>query len=95
MLSNTREIYSKTRQKQHLPKFQSVRRSTMYDFQESEFHRGGYARSNDSDESFKLDFLKSFSREIKELRREINSMEGKYISLLAYYESLVKKILVF
>jgi len=64
----------------------------MYDFQETEFHRGGYARSDDSkDELLKLELLRSFSSEIKELRREINSMEVKYISLLAYYEGLMEK----
>jgi len=62
----------------------------MYDFQETEFHRGGYVKSNDSkDEFLKMDLLKSFSSEIKKLKSEINAMEGKYISLLAYYETLV------
>ena len=63
----------------------------MYDFQVREFHRGGYVKSNESKEEFrKMELLKSFSSEIKKLRREINTMEGKYISLLAYYESLVE-----
>jgi len=63
----------------------------MYEIQEKEVHRGGYARSNGTNDSFKEDLLKSFSREISSLRREINSMEGKYISLLAYYENLLEK----
>jgi len=64
----------------------------MYDFQETEFHRGGYVKSNNSKEGFlKMELLKSFSSEIKKLRKEINTMEGKYILLLAYYERLVEK----
>jgi hypothetical protein len=64
----------------------------MYDFRETEFHRGGYAISNHAgDDSLKKDSLKSLSNEIKNLKRDINFMEGKYISLLAYYESLVGK----
>ena len=63
----------------------------MYEFHESEVHRGGYARSNGTSNSFKEDLLKSFSREISSLRRDINAMEGKYISLLAYYENLLEK----
>ena len=64
----------------------------MYDFRETEFHRGGYATSSHArDDSLKKDLLKSLSNEIKNLKRDINSMEGKYISLLAYYESLVGK----
>ena len=63
----------------------------MYKFQEAEVHRGGYARSNNTNDSFKEDLLKSFSSEIRSLKREINTMEGKYISLLAYYENLLEK----
>jgi len=64
----------------------------MYDFQKTEFHRGGYVKSNKSQEGFlKMELLKSFSSEIKKLRKEINTMEGKYILLLAYYERLVEK----
>jgi len=64
----------------------------MYDFQETEFHRGGYVKSNKSKEEFlKMELLKSFSSEIKKLRKEINTMEGKYILLLAYYERLMEK----
>jgi len=63
----------------------------MYEFQETEVHRGGYAMSNGTSDSFKEDLLTSFSREISSLRREINAMEGKYISLLAYYENLLEK----
>lgn len=63
----------------------------MYEFQETEVHRGGYARSNGTSDSSKEDLFKSFSSEISSLKREINSMEGKYISLLAYYENLLGK----
>jgi hypothetical protein len=69
----------------------SKRKSTMYEFQEPEVHRGGYAMSKEIDESFKQDLLRTLSSEIRNLRREINSMEGKYISLLAYYQSVVEK----
>ena len=63
----------------------------MYDFQQSEFHKGGYTKSKGTDYSLRADLLESLSIEIKNLKREINSMEGKYISLLACYERLVKK----
>jgi len=63
----------------------------MYEFQEAGFHRGVYAKSKGTNDSYKEDLLKSFSREINNLRREINKMEGKYISLLAYYENLLEK----
>ena len=63
----------------------------MYEFQETGLHRGGYTRSKGTNDSLKRDLLKDLSREISSLRREINTMEGKYISLLAYYESVVEK----
>ena len=63
----------------------------MYEFQETGFNRGGYVGSKGTKDSFKEDLFESFSREISSLRREINTMEGKYISLMAYYENLIEK----
>ena len=63
----------------------------MHEMLETEWHRGGYSRSNGIKYgSSKEDLLNSLSSEIRKLKREINSMEGKYISIVAYYEGLVK-----
>jgi len=67
----------------------------MHETLETEFHRGGYTKSNDIKHGFaEEDLLNSLSGEIRKLKREINSMEGKYISLVAYYEGLAKRCLL-
>ena len=64
----------------------------MHEMLEAELHKGGYSRSNGIKHVFSQeDILASLSSEISNLKREINSMEGKYISLVAYYEGLVKR----
>lgn len=66
----------------------------MNEMLETEVHRGGHIRSNGIKHvSSQEDLLASLSNEIMSLKREINSMEGKYISLVAYYEGLVKRSL--
>ena len=57
---------------------------------EFDFHRGGFSRSKGKIQTGlpQQDLINAFYREIQNLRHDINSMEGKYISLLAYYERL-------
>lgn len=63
----------------------------MHEMLETELHRGGHIKSNGIKHvTSQEDLLASLSSEIVILKREINSMEGKYISLVAYYEGLVK-----
>ena len=64
----------------------------MPEFISAEFHKGGYVSSkpNISQGFHEHTLLKSLAKEIKSIKRDINSIEGKYISLLAYYDSLVE-----